>query len=175
MRRWMLLILLGISACAPQENIVLPTADALESNTAPTQEVLQQGGGNEATDANDFTATAITGGGQFEITGPGQITCDATTLAISNGGTGDTVTISLEPGIAPGEYTLGVDDNTYTADIIVDGIAYNNDVFGLVTIDLVPQAAEDPVSGSFDLNGASSDDNVNVNGTFSFIAATGCP
>jgi hypothetical protein len=171
-----------LAACAPSDPGTLPTlAPTVPSDegAAPTEETTDNGGGAE----DDITLGAG-GDGLFSATldgaldqvlaGPGSFTCEGGQHVLGVTVGVDVLTFTLPPDTAPGEYSIGADDTGITSYLEVGGTAYTDDVFGILTLAVVPAAAGEAVSGSFDMNYIAGDATVNAVGNFDLLADDTC-
>jgi hypothetical protein len=171
-------LLLG--ACgAPSPPETAPTLAATPP-PAPTQEIID----SMTADDDQELALGESGEGLFSITltgtleqtlaGPGGYTCVDDVNVLASAPDGDRVVFRVPAGTPAGEYAIGTGENNLTAELVYGGAAYTDDVFGILTLAAVPDAAGDAVSGSFDMTFTGAAGSVNGVGQFDLFAEAAC-
>ncbi|MFZ4826664.1 MAG: hypothetical protein ACOYLB_04855 [Phototrophicaceae bacterium] len=174
----MLLLPLVMGACAADISTVLPTVASLPTErpmviATPTAQLNAEDAlGGES--AGVFSLTA-SGAVNVSFAGAGLITCEADKLRLSSGVVdGKEVFFLLPSQIAVGEYVVSADDPSITS-TFETGLTFDREVFGILTLDLVPMGEQRAMSGSFDMNYSGTEGTVNVIGEFDFTAQGDCP
>ncbi|MFZ4816636.1 MAG: hypothetical protein ACOYL5_19025 [Phototrophicaceae bacterium] len=168
MRHLMLCALMLVAAAcapiAPSPTVTPAPIPSMVETLPPTEESLL----GQA--ANGLFSVTVSGASDSTFAGAVSYSCTATatTLSVTNATNALTLTLPARPAL--GELTVGEMGATLT----VNGVTYAQDVFGLITLDAVPAAANQPLSGSFDLNFSDGNNAVNAIGTFDLLAVTVC-
>lgn len=178
MRHMIPTLILLLAACAPEAQQTLPTA-APTSAQPPTQEQLPDDEDElQLGEPGGLFSVTVTGDVETTFAGEGDYDCDDGSEILSSGtaGSGNLLRFVLPTRITAGEYTIGAEDSTVTADFVLLGNSYSTNTFGVLTLDDAPTALGEPVSGSFDMNFTNPDgDSVNAVGTFDLLATAVCP
>lgn len=158
---------------APVADPEPPTFEPIADPEPPVQSDAPMG------EAGGLFSVTVTGVVEENFAGSGAYSCDEglNLLSTNTGGTGDSLLFELPPDITAGEYTLGDggNDGGITVFFLLNGLEYNSDTFGVVTLDAVPNAPGTPVSGSYDINVTSEGSVVlNATGTFDLLAEDVC-
>ncbi|MEL7236760.1 MAG: hypothetical protein AAGK74_19815, partial [Chloroflexota bacterium] len=177
----LILVVLLVAACAPNPSGgnegIRPTMDrpTSASPAEPSPDPVPPGSRTDTTEvplgeaSNGLFAVTLTGAVDTTFASGGSYTCDNGTelLSTTSEDGSSSLVFRLPPGTAAGEYTIGGESDTISAELTVNGTAYTGDSFGIVTTVVMPASAGDPVSGSFDMNFTGADDSsVNATGTF---------
>lgn len=169
-------LLLG--ACAADISTVLPTVASLPTErptaiaTEPPNLVAEDALGGES--AGLFSAVA-NGAVNVSFAGAGQMTCEGGKLRLSSGMIeGKEIYFLLPSQLVAGEYVVSADDPSILS-VFETGLTFDREVFGILTLDLVPNIEAGLVSGSFDMNYSGEEGTVNVIGEFDFTAQVNCP
>ncbi|MEO0563619.1 MAG: hypothetical protein AAF125_16035 [Chloroflexota bacterium] len=171
-------ILLAACATEPSPN-TLPTL-APTNEAPPTQEVIDTINDNPddlnlgGAGGGLFTAE-VTGATTTTVAGSGSYRCESGTNVLGSASGANEATFSLPSDIATGEFTIGTGDNAITSTLVLGDVSYTDDIFGIITLNAVPSAPGEPVSGSFDMNYTNDGNAVNVSGTFDLLAESVCP
>lgn len=181
----MLVVALALAACAPTDPgtlpTVAPTVPPSSGDTAPTQETLDDPGGAAS---DDGLALGESGDGLFSVTltgaldavlaGSGDFSCEGNQYVLGVADGADVLTFTMPPGTIAGEYTIGADDSTLSSYLEVGGTPYTDEVFGVFTLAVMPAAAGEAVSGSFDMTYSAGGASVNAVGQFDLLAGILC-
>jgi len=139
----------------------------------PTRENDSTVGGDTESGARGTGLIAqITGGSIADITDGGQYACSLAGHRIASGNTpAPNITITLPTANAIGAHTLSATDNTIDIQVFLASVddSYTQITGGTLTIDELPEAAGDFVSGNFDFtirNGTGTE--IGVRGSFDF-------
>lgn len=143
------------------------------AQSTPTRESGSTVGGDTESGARGTGFTAqITGGSVADITDGGQYACNVSGHRITSGNTpAPNITMTLPTANAIGTHTFSTTNNPIDIQVFLASVddSYTQITGGTVTIDELPEAAGDFVSGRFDFtirNGAGTE--IEVRGNFDF-------